>query len=170
MAKTREELLLYYRQYNATERPQSSEYQRAYYADNKERISERRKAYRAANKERIAVAKRADYEANKAARLAQKKEYRQRASANIAYLNAARKKVVRQRTPKWLTDFDKLKIRCIYSIAAMLKRHNQEPWHVDHVIPLQGTLVSGLHVPNNLQVMRGKDNISKKNKFEVVNV
>jgi hypothetical protein len=72
-----------------------------------------------------------------------------------------------QRTPAWLSDFDKLKIQCIYSIAAMLTRTNKEPWHVDHVIPLQGVFVSGLHVPTNLQVMRGVENISKKNKFEV---
>ena len=170
MSKTKEELLLYYRQYNATARPNSSEYHKAHYAANKDRIKERRKKYRAANKEKIAIAKKADYEANKIARLAQKKEYRQRAAANISYLNAARKKVVKQRTPKWLTDFDKLKIRCFYSIAAMLTRHNQETWHVDHVIPLQGAVVSGLHVPNNLQVLRGIDNISKKNKFEVANV
>ena len=72
-----------------------------------------------------------------------------------------------QRTPAWLTDFDKLKIKCMYSIAAMLTRENKEPWHIDHIIPLQGKMVSGLHVPSNLQVMLGSENISKKNKFEV---
>ena len=72
-----------------------------------------------------------------------------------------------QRTPAWLTDFDKLKIKCMYSIAAMLTRENKEPWHIDHIIPLQGKMVSGLHVPSNLQVMLGSENIGKKNKFEV---
>lgn len=70
------------------------------------------------------------------------------------------------RTPRWLTDFDKLKIKCIYSIAAMLTRENKEPWHVDHIIPLQGKHVSGLHVPSNLQFIRGKENSKKFNKFE----
>ena len=64
-------------------------------------------------------------------------------------------------------DFDKLKIKCMYSIAAMLTRENKEPWHIDHIIPLQGKMVSGLHVPSNLQVMLGSENIGKKNKFEV---
>jgi hypothetical protein len=78
-----------------------------------------------------------------------------------------RKKVVKQRTPMWLSPFDRLKIKCYYSVAAMLARNNGEPWHVDHIVPLQGKLVSGLHVPNNLQFLRGVDNIRKKNKFEV---
>jgi hypothetical protein len=73
-----------------------------------------------------------------------------------------------KRTPLWLTEFDKLKIQCFYSVAAMLTRENKEPWHVDHIVPLQGELVSGLHVPNNLQVIRGVDNIVKHNRFEVV--
>ena len=157
----------YLKEYNATRRPNSSEYHKAYYEANKARIAEAKKAYREANKERLAALKKADYEANKEARLAQKKEYRARAHANIIYLATMRKKAVKQRTPKWLTEHDKLRIRCMYSIAAMLTRRNEEPWHVDHVVPLQGKLVSGLHVPSNLQVMRGAENISKKNKFGV---
>jgi hypothetical protein len=52
----------------------------------------------------------------------------------------------------------------------MLTRVNNEPWHVDHIIPLQGDLVSGLHVPSNLQVMRGVENVRKNKKFEVIHV
>jgi hypothetical protein len=70
-----------------------------------------------------------------------------------------------QRTPPWLTDFDLLKMKCIYQVAAMYSRESGEPWHVDHVVPLRGKLVSGLHMPNNLQVIRGVDNIKKKNTY-----
>jgi hypothetical protein len=164
-----EKLKQYYSEYNAS-RPNSAEYHKAYYEANKARIAERKKAYREENKERLAEAKKVDYELNKEARLAQKKEYRKKAAGNIAYLNASRKKAVRQRTPKWLTKDDRLTMKCVYAIAAMLTRHNGEPWHVDHSIPLQGKHVSGLHVPLNLRVMRGVENISKKNKFEVTHV
>jgi hypothetical protein len=85
----------------------------------------------------------------------------------IAAYEAKRRSTKLQRTPKWLTNNDIKVIKGFYSIAAMLTRENKEPWHVDHIIPLQGELVSGLHVLNNLQLMRGIDNISKNNKYEV---
>ena len=71
-----------------------------------------------------------------------------------------------QRVPKWLTDQDFKVIQAFYSIAAMLERENGIPYHVDHIIPLQGKKVSGLHVPSNIQVIPGSDNVKKSNKFQ----
>lgn len=72
-----------------------------------------------------------------------------------------------QRVPKWLTT-DQLKVmQAFYQIAAMLTRENNEPWHVDHIIPLQGKTVSGLHVPSNLQVIPATENTKKSNKFAI---
>ena len=99
--------------------------------------------------------------------LAQKKIYRQNNKGKINALVAARKKIIKQRTPIWLTEIDKERIQNEYKLAALQTKITGEPWHVDHVIPLQGKLVSGLHVPSNLRAIRGIDNISKKNKFEV---
>jgi len=117
--------------------------------------------------EQIKSTRRGSYEKHKEAALLAKKMYRAKNKGKINALCAARKKVVKQRTPQWLTAFDRLKIRCMYQLAAMYTKENLEPWHVDHVIPLQGSSVSGLHVPDNLRVIRGLDNIKKKNKYEV---
>lgn len=70
-----------------------------------------------------------------------------------------------QRTPKW--DADAHLIVAKYQVAAMLSRETGEQHHVDHIIPLQGKYVSGLHVFSNLRVIPGSDNVKKSNKYVV---
>ena len=57
-------------------------------------------------------------------------------------------------------------IASMYERAKELCRTTGVDWHVDHVIPLNGKSVCGLHVENNLQVITASQNRSKRNKFE----
>ena len=61
-----------------------------------------------------------------------------------------------QAVPKW-ADLDK--IEQIYF-------NRPEGFHVDHIVPLKGELVCGLHVDYNLQYLLAIDNIRKKNYVE----
>lgn len=70
-----------------------------------------------------------------------------------------------QRTPQWLTDEDQWIIEQAYELAKTRTSCFGFDWHVDHVIPLQGKKVSGLHVPSNLQVIPGSENCRKNAKF-----
>jgi len=60
-------------------------------------------------------------------------------------------------------DHDAIKRK--YRTAHILTAITGVQYHVDHIIPLNGELVSGLHHEDNLQVIKGKDNLSKGNKF-----
>lgn len=117
--------------------------------------------------EEVKASKRASYAKHQDNALKVKKAYRQANKGKIAALNAARKIIVKQRTPKWLDAISHDRIKNEYQLAALLTKVTGSSWHVDHIIPLQGKLVSGLHVPSNLRVLPALENISKKNKFEV---
>ena len=70
-----------------------------------------------------------------------------------------------QRTPDW--DPNAHLIIAKYQLAAMLTKASGIEHHVDHIIPLQGHKVSGLHVFSNLRVIPGSDNVKKSNSFTV---
>jgi len=92
------------------------------------------------------------------------KEWAKNNKARVAAHNAARNACKIQRTVGW---GNKEKIREIYNAAAAFKFFNPFGRHcVDHIIPLRGKCVSGLHVEENLQVMTGVENNQKYNKFE----
>ena len=71
------------------------------------------------------------------------------------------------RNPKWLSPDDKWMIEQAYELAALRTKTFGFSWHVDHILPLQGKTVSGLHTPYNLQVIPGVENVRKSNSFEV---
>jgi len=161
---------LYQAAYREKNKDARNAWHRENYAKNKEAIKATKKEYRLVNAEVIKAKKKEAYEKNKEKHLAQKKEYRALNKGKINSLNAARKKVIKQRTPKWIGMTEKFFISEAYELAALRTKMFGFSWNVDHIIPLQGKIVSGLHVPNNLQVIPAIDNIRKKNKYEVSHV
>ena len=69
-----------------------------------------------------------------------------------------------RRTPPWLTKEHYKEMQAMYIRAKIAEDFTGQKWHVDHIVPLQGKNVSGLHVPWNLQIMPASKNISKGNK------
>lgn len=134
----------YFRQYNQSEAGKQSK--RKYYEQNKDLVA--MKALARSNEDR--------------------RRYRNKHKQNnpdmYRALTRSRRKKHQQATPKWLTQEDKRAIRQLYIDAMTVTRITGVPYVVDHIIPLNGDLVSGLHVPWNLQVMTREENLRKSNK------
>lgn len=101
----------------------------------------------------------AEWAAGDAERAAVRKERRR---ALVLFHSAKRRAEKLKRTPPWA---DIAAIRAIYEKARAITCATGVPHHVDHIIPLQGEIVSGLHVESNLQILTGSDNSKKKNSF-----
>ena len=89
-----------------------------------------------------------------------------RGKRNISWAkyNAKKKKAL----PTWLTPLQKSQIKSIYLKCAEYRSMGID-MHVDHIIPLQGKNVCGLHVPWNLRIMLASENQSKGNKYKEKN-
>lgn len=83
----------------------------------------------------------------------------------VAADTAARKKHIKLATPKWLTKDQKLQIRAFYEEAERLKSETGVDYEVDHIVPVRGGIVSGLHVPWNLRVITAAENQKKNRKL-----
>lgn len=126
-------------------RKNNLEYNKNYYQNNKELINERNSNWRKINKD----------VSNKIS-----KKYRdnnkEKRTALAAYRRASK--------PSWLSQEDTEFIHLQYAMANVLSKTTGEKYHVDHIIPLKGKNVSGLHVPLNLQVIEAYKNFKKSNK------
>lgn len=94
-----------------------------------------------------------------------KRQEKRRNRAAYNARNKNRKCRAKKAMPTWLTSQQKDWIKSWYTMAKAMERDLGGKWHVDHIVPLQGDIVCGLHVPWNLQVLPAAENIKKGNKL-----
>ena len=144
--------------YSKKHREENKEYHKErnarYYAENKEYFSEWAKGYRAEHGERL-------NENNR--------EWSKENSDKRNALTAKRRAAKLQRTPAYTETcpWQKFWLKEHYRTAKVLEEMTGVKYHVDHIIPLQGELVSGLHIAENLQVITAAENLSKHNSYNV---
>lgn len=122
------------------------------------------KAWHSRNKERHSELTSRWYEQNKEQHLANSKQWYEANKSRKLETTAAREKRCVLATPAWA---DRELIKELYALAQKLTEQTGVPHEVDHIIPLQGKNVCGLHVETNLQVITRDENRRKSNKYVV---
>lgn len=137
-----EKIRAYRAEYQVANREKIASRRAAYYAANAKKVCARIAAYRVANLEKVRAKDTARQKANPA-----------KYCARVARRNAAKLRA----TPAWA---DRAKLAAVYAKAAVLGLA------VDHIVPLQGRNVCGLHVDYNLQQLTGSLNSKKGNRHD----
>lgn len=139
------------------------DYNAASYAANRERRLARARQYRIDHPERASASVHKYQDANRERMYAVAAVWRQKNPAIVRARTAARRACRIQRTPLWA---DLGAIRAIYEECQRKSEATGILHHVDHIIPLRGKNVCGLHVAENLQIIPASLNLRKNNKFE----
>ena len=151
MAKDKENQKRLAREWYLRNREKSIERAREWNAENPDKRKQYRDKWREANRDQHNAINRAWNAKNQHVKTA---------------LEGKRRAAKMQRTPNWLTSDDLFIIEEAYHLAKLRTELTGILWHVDHILPLQGKTVSGLHVPTNLQVIPATENLKKSNKHE----
>lgn len=152
-----------------------SDYHKSYYLKNKhiwqkdykesrESILQRKKLHRESNIEAYKFRDKLQYESNPKKRIDKSVNWAKKNPGKKRNLTAKRQYLKLQRMPKWLSREQLSAIKQFYLDAAYLTHYTKTKFSVDHIVPLQGKNVSGLHVPWNLQLMTLSENCSKNNR------
>jgi hypothetical protein len=155
----------YAKEYQAKRKEHYKQLSKKWYAKNKESVIERAIDWRKENIDKAKESNLKYYHRNKESSSEKHKAWAQANKGKV--LARVRKYELAKinRTPQWLDKDDLWVIQEIYDLSYKRTEITGIKWHVDHIIPLQGKAVSGLHVPANLQVIPAIINMGKGNKF-----
>jgi hypothetical protein len=137
-----------------------------YREKNADALKKKKRDYYEANKERISSLQKEKYAANPEKAKKRSLEWKTLNKDKWNSKCMERHAIKLRACPSWLSEDDKWLIDQAYELSQLRERICGGKWHVDHIVPLRGKTVCGLHVPWNLQVIPASVNCSKRNAWE----
>lgn len=134
----------------------------AEYYKNHERCKEQRRQYRLRNIEKLRIRQKQQRQKHKDKIAAYNKKYKADNRHIYAASQKAREARIKKSMPIWV---DLTAMAAIYEEARKATIDTGVKHEVDHIVPLQGRGVCGLHVPWNLQVLTKIENVRKSNRL-----
>ena len=142
-------------------------YSKTHYQKRSDHVKALKVAYRATHKEKVSKLNAEWREKNLDKAIEYLRKYRKANRAKFNAHEAKRYARKTQATPKWA---DLSAIEAVYKLAKEVTVKTGVRRSVDHIYPLRGKLVSGLHVPENLRVIPYLENCKKRNKMPVEDI
>jgi len=153
----RERYLNYNRQHYIENREQILEQCKEYATRTKDEQNARKARWRKLNPDKTLAAEAAYRARNRDACNARIKAWKADHKYLLAFYTQTRAARLQDATPQWANE---MAIKEIYKRAKEM-RDAGEQIHVDHIVPLNGKIVCGLHWEANLQILPEKENLRK---------
>lgn len=164
-------------------KPCMKSYKQQYETKNKEKITAYGLKYRQENKEKLREKFKQNYskpevrerhlargqwwrESRQDAYKEGQRAWRENNPEKLAHYSAYHRALRKQAIPNWYSEFDDFVVKEAYRLSRLRAKFTGILWEVDHIIPIAGRTVCGLHVWNNFAVIPASENRSKFNRYE----
>lgn len=154
----------YLKKYKEDNRNKELKRSAEYRQKNRQALKEKGQEYVASNPQKVSESKRNYRERHRGRVRESSKRYRELNRPKYARYRALRRAREKQAQPSWLTSEDLARMDLMWGLRELKSFVEGVEYEVDHIVPLRGETICGLHVPWNLRVIPKEENRRKLNR------